>query len=496
MERVDGAGQREVSLGDVGAAVSREWRTAVLVFAATLGIATLLSFVWPTSYQATATVAVQPLSLDPTGTRTSELNIATEQVIVTSRQVAGEAAKELGGVDADDLRDGVSVTIPQDSSALEITATARSAEGAANAANAFAAAYLDYRRNAATELADSISQGIDAQISTLLASLSSSSSSSAKATVSQQIADLRAQKSALTGTTVSPGDVVSRAVAPQSPSSPGLPLFVAAGVALGAMLGFAAALVRDRLNPRVHSAARLARHVDARILDGRRQSQETLARQVSLILDAFRKDAGTSQAQAPLVMIGTDPGRYDPLAMFSDATNLPHSISVMSERGPAGVAEAVGSLPVGAIVAVACVASDAWDEVTAMTEAMAEWGRHPVLVLIAPDVAVEKPEPDTGSAESTPEDSAAETPAEAPADPMPSKPEAVETAPAPPKAKPAPRKAASKPRTAAAPRKRTAKPKPAPDANVSEPPSEPTTTGPTTAGPTAEAQSDPVPESA
>jgi capsular polysaccharide biosynthesis protein len=436
MERVDGAGQREVSLGDVGAAVSREWRTAVLVFTAILGVALLLSFVWPTSYQATATVAVQPLSLDPTGTRTSELNIATEQVIVTSRQVAGEAAKELGGVNADDLRDGVSVTIPQDSSALEITATARSADGAANAANAFAGAYLDYRRNAATELADSISQGIDAQISTLLASLTSSSSSSAKATVSQQIADLRAQKSALTGTTVSPGDVVSRAVAPQSPSSPGLPLFLAAGVALGALLGFAAALLRDRLNPRVHSAARLARHVDTRILDGRRQSQETLARQVSLILNAFRKDAGTPNAQAPLVLIGTDPGRYDPLALFSAAPDLPHPISIMSEHGPAGVAEAVGSLPAGAIVALVCVASDAWDEVTAMTEAMAEWGRQP-----APDVAAKS------SAESTA--------AAAPPEPEAIVPKVDETPPTP---KTAPRKAAPRPR-AAAPRKRVAKPR-------------------------------------
>ena len=386
MERMDGLGQHEVSLGEVGAAVNREWKTALFIFLGTVLVAGLLGWVWPTSYAATATVAVQPLSLDPTGTRASELNIATEQVIVTSRQVATEAATTLGIDDVRDLQDRTTVTIPQDSSALEITVTAPKAEDAAEAANAFATAYLDYRRAAAADLADSISQGIDAQISTLLASLTSESSNQMRISVSQQIADLRSEKSALTGTSIKPGDIVSRAVAPRSPASPGLPLFLAAGIALGALLAFGGALARDRLNPSVHSAARLSRHIDCRILDGRRHDAENLPRQVSLILDAFRQDTGLRANQAPSVVIATAPGRSDPLEVMTRAAKLPRPVRVMSERGAAGVAEAVGKLPRESIFALMCRASDRWDEVTAMTEAMAEWGRAPSLVVIAPDL--------------------------------------------------------------------------------------------------------------
>lgn len=377
MDYTDDVRTGELALGDIGAAVKREWPTAVMVFLATVVAATALAFAWPPTYEATATVAVHPLSVDAAGDRTVELNMYTEQVIVTSRQVASEAVKLFDDTQRPEgLQKRTTVVIPDQSSAMEITVAGATPQRAADAANAVAEAYLAYRQDAATKLANDLISGIDAQISALLTSLSAKSTDSMRSQISQQIADLRSQKSALSATVASPGDIVSRAVPAQSPSSPIKPLYIAVGLVLGSILAFLLAWLKDRLSSRVGSAGRLATRVRCRVHDHRPLPPRDLAPQVLAIMDAHRRAEG--EDDAPRFVVATDVTRVDPALLFADQED----VVPVAATGLAGIADAVAAAGTEAVVAVLCTARDKWREVASMTEALREWGREPAVVAI------------------------------------------------------------------------------------------------------------------
>ncbi len=388
----EGAGTSgTVSLGDIGATLVRRWRSGMAAFLLVLAAAGALGVVWPVSYSATAVVAVSPLALDPNGTRQVELNIATERVIVRSRQVATAAAESLGpDVDPGDLQSRTTVTIPQDSDALEISVSASSPEAASDAANAFAEAYLAYRSDESADFAANVSQGIEAQIDTLLASLTKSTSVATRALVQQQVADLRSQKSALTGTGISPGAIVSRAVTPASPSSPGLALFIAAGIAAATLAGFSMALLAEHLDTKVRSAALLNRQVTFPVVDGRAYDLESLMVHIGFLLDAHRREAGLQRMKAPAVVLLTPGASREEFAhRLRDAGSfeIPESMVVIAEPGEAGVAHAIASEPSGALFVVVCRVKDRLTDVRRIDSALGDWGREPSLVLIAPEPA-------------------------------------------------------------------------------------------------------------
>lgn len=371
-----------MSLDDLWASLKRKRFGATVLFLSVLAGAAAMGLTWPEGYESTAVVAVMPSSID-SPVAPSELNIATEQVIVTSRQVATIAAGLLGtGGDPGDLQDVVSVTVPLDSDALEISVTASDPDVAADTANAFAEGYLTYRNNEALAVAERSTEAIEQEIALLL---DGESIESVSESVRSQVEELRSQQSTLAASVGTVGQIVTRAVAPRTPSSPGLVVFLGAGTAGGVLLAFVGALLLDRLDRRVGSADRLSRHVAARVLDDRRPAVGRLLRQISYTLEAARHDAGSTSATAPAVLLGTRVAMSDHLLldlMRIFPIEVPQALVVVPEAGAAGVLRAVATQPRGALYVVFCQRSDRLADLLDVLRELAAWGRSPALVVI------------------------------------------------------------------------------------------------------------------
>src|SRR5258705_5868010 len=138
--------------GYLGVLRRRWWIVLVL---ACLGVAGAGAYivVSPKAYTATTTVNVVPTGVTQSqggavaGGRTSgSVNLDTETQIVQSSSVAAIAGHALhSALTPTALASNVSVAVPANSSVLQISCQARSAQQAAACANAFAAAYLQNR---------------------------------------------------------------------------------------------------------------------------------------------------------------------------------------------------------------------------------------------------------------------------------------------------------------------------------------------------------------
>lgn len=184
----------------------------------------------------------------PTASDSDEVNLDTEAQLVTSMRTAERAATLADlGVPAAALAARVEITVPPNSEVLEISFSAGTPERAQRGAAAFAEAYLAQRAEAAD--ADA-AEWIDA--------------------LRDRIADLRQQQAsepaiealerelALRQATPNrPGEVISPATLPTSPSSPNRLLYLLSGLVAGLLAGLGAALAAHRLDPRVAAAVDL-----------------------------------------------------------------------------------------------------------------------------------------------------------------------------------------------------------------------------------------------
>lgn len=136
-------------LGDYFSFARRQWP----VFAVAAVLAVALSFallsVLPKSYASSVSVLVSPTGVtsEATGSRTNDsVNLDTEAQVVTSRPVSAAAKDRVESqFTVDQLMSRVSTSVPPNTSILDISFTANTAEGAQLGAEAFASAYLEYR---------------------------------------------------------------------------------------------------------------------------------------------------------------------------------------------------------------------------------------------------------------------------------------------------------------------------------------------------------------
>lgn len=237
------------------------------------------------SYQATSGVLVKPIIINPADAskRTSDLiNMDTESQLVRSAPVVGLAKAALkSNMTQDQLTEAVSVTVPANTEVLQITYTGSSAKAAQQGAQAFTDAYLKYRSaqasgDAKRQLAAAQKQAlyITSQlldVSGKIAGAATNSTDKAFYTSSQQaltsqLTDTRTTISRLTNIVIDPGTVVQSPELPKNASSPSLPLNVAIGLALGALLGLLVAMIRHRRDDRVRSASDLEETLDLPVL--------------------------------------------------------------------------------------------------------------------------------------------------------------------------------------------------------------------------------------
>jgi capsular polysaccharide biosynthesis protein len=376
--------QGSLSIGDLSAVTRRRWPVALATLLVCVVGSLAVGHVWPVSYRASATVAVLPMPLPGQSTQV-DVNMATEQVIVTSQVVAKKAAVIAGeGVTAHQLQKSASIAVPSQSNALEIDVTASSPWAAAREANALASAYLSFRSDQSTRAANDTVAALKARIQVLQQRLDKQLNSRKRADTVQDITNLESEERGIAATVALPGDVVSMAVAPSSPSSPGLALFLAAGLVAGAMLGFAAAMLRERLDRKVRSAARLDRHVPCRVMDSRGETPAASGRRITLVLGAARNsDPSGEPAEVPFIVVPTAGAARTPLVQRLRGSRGAQQVAVTTMTGRDGVAAAVASNALARGVGVVCLADDDLAEVMAIVAELETWSSRADLVVIA-----------------------------------------------------------------------------------------------------------------
>ncbi|MBT0770541.1 hypothetical protein KIH74_16475 [Kineosporia sp. J2-2] len=223
------------------------------------------------SYTATAVVKLASLPDNPLTTSTAAVravNPATESQVVTSSSVAARAAELMKSDDSPAaLSRRVTVTNPLDSQVLRIDYSAASARRAADGANAFAQAYLDFRSEAVQAQIDSLDKELGDQAAALVKQQEkaqklaiTSSDEVTRANAETQVASLtgvleqvRGQRAQLAAASRQAGEQVGSAQPPTGASGITPPVMVAAGLAAGLVGGLVLALLRDRTDQRVRS---------------------------------------------------------------------------------------------------------------------------------------------------------------------------------------------------------------------------------------------------
>jgi uncharacterized protein involved in exopolysaccharide biosynthesis/Mrp family chromosome partitioning ATPase len=274
-------------LSDYTTVLRRRWRRIVAVTCAGAVLAAAYAFLAPKTYTATVLVQVNalPNNANAVGGRTGgPVNMDNEAQAVRSLAVANLVKVRLrSSLSAGDISRNIHVTVPPNSTYLQITCGASSAVAAQKCANAVGHEYLDYRRvtimrllgdgiaaqqRAKTKLSNKIVNlkillltlrhhkgnqlvGSPTQVSDeLQIAALQTSLQSIEAHISQA-QPLYYSLSVRRGTIV--GLISSAATVPSSPSSPRKLLYIPSGLIAGLIVGLAWAFAKDRKDRRVHA---------------------------------------------------------------------------------------------------------------------------------------------------------------------------------------------------------------------------------------------------
>ena len=248
-----------LTLSEQARRIRRRWRTLLTVWILTLLAALLLGLAMPRAYTASTEVRVDPLTTVVTASPSSvqQVDIDTERKIASSQEVIQQAAESEEHLTADQLRSQVSVSSDLGTSILTFTARAGTPEQAVTLADTLAQAYLTQRSATVETAVRQALSRLDEQINLLTAQ---------GPPPEAQIRELRQiQARAMTASRY-PGAIITSGSSTVAVASPDLPYYLAAGLLGGLLLGSAAAMVRDRWDPRVRYADRAADELGLMVL--------------------------------------------------------------------------------------------------------------------------------------------------------------------------------------------------------------------------------------
>jgi capsular polysaccharide biosynthesis protein/Mrp family chromosome partitioning ATPase len=282
-------------LGDYLGVLRRRWWVVLLTTSlATLAAAGYVTLA-PKTYTATATVYVTANAANANqlqGSRTSGvvINMDNEAQIAQSNLVAGPAAKTLHStLPLAKLIKKTSVTVPANTTVMEIGCSASSPRGAAACAQAFGTSYLIVRAAAARGKIGFEAAQLQAREASLLTQaiklkkqLRALKPNSPKRPListqiknaDSQISTLRADISALGGSVnYNPGSILTAAIPPTGATSPQPLLALPSGLLAGLLIGLVLAFVIDRRDDRIHSARDVERFLGLPVLFSMRQKR-------------------------------------------------------------------------------------------------------------------------------------------------------------------------------------------------------------------------------
>ncbi|MFL6057161.1 MAG: Wzz/FepE/Etk N-terminal domain-containing protein [Actinoallomurus sp.] len=269
MDATATGGSRE--LADYLAMLKRRWWVVIAAAALGVALAALLVVVMPKTYSAFTVVNVTATTLD-SGSQSGkqqDINLQTEAQRVRSYDVAERVARDLHTKETPtDLSASVSVNVPNNSTVIYITVDASTAQASRDRAHAFAQAYLDDRRDGATSVLMSQMAALERQINSLSKQLRTMTDKVQKNLVVSQMQALNNKASDLrvTAANVSPGQIITDARLPTSPSDPSLLRYLPSGLVGGLLLGVVLAILLDRTDKRVRTAQDIERVLDLPVL--------------------------------------------------------------------------------------------------------------------------------------------------------------------------------------------------------------------------------------
>jgi hypothetical protein len=257
----------------------RRWQTFVSFAALTIVGFALLGLSLPQRFESTAVVRVEPTGqITPTVKVSDQLNMPTEVRAATAEAVVRAAAQATGSTwSPQALSSSTRVISPQDSQLLEITVSSPDAQQAALGANEVAGAYLEQRAVDAgadvaaerTQLDDRLS-GLKRRLARLDAPPGTDLSAGHTAQIAAlagQVDQLESDRTELDLHTGPNGTLLDGAeVAPHS-STPALPVFLVAGLALECAVGAAATVWSARRDPSVQDGHRMSQLLDVPVVE-------------------------------------------------------------------------------------------------------------------------------------------------------------------------------------------------------------------------------------
>lgn len=217
-------------------------------------IAFLFTLTQSKEYTATATLLFrQPQAAleETTGVVDPTREAATNSELAALPVIAEEAAKRLGGgITGGEIYGQVSVTPSSEGETAAISVTDESPDQAARVANAYAQAYIAFRRKSDR---GQVQEAIDLAEESLAGLNEEQRSSTQGESLERQLDQLKLKQALQTGG----AELVQEATPPSSPSSPHPQRNVLLGIVLGLLLGFGLALVLERIDRRVRSREEL-----------------------------------------------------------------------------------------------------------------------------------------------------------------------------------------------------------------------------------------------
>ncbi|MFW5416272.1 chain length determinant family protein [Nocardiopsis sp. CNT-189] len=267
-------------LRDYADVLRRRWAAVAAGAAGGLLVAAAAVLALPSEYAAATAVQVRPtgpaeLTGERSGRTGGEVNLDTEAQVVRSTEVAAAAGELIGTAEApDELRERVEVTVPPNSSVLEIAYRGASPEAARDGSAAFADAYLAYRADRAREEIDARLDALRGEAEERTADLEGSGSAGGGREAARRealqggLADLDGEIGPLSAlrASLTPGRVISPAVPPESAASPRPVLWLGGGAMAGLAAGLAAAFGADHRDRRLRTGRDVRRAAGAPLL--------------------------------------------------------------------------------------------------------------------------------------------------------------------------------------------------------------------------------------
>jgi uncharacterized protein involved in exopolysaccharide biosynthesis len=268
----------------------RRW--LIVLILTLVGVAGAFAYVTvaPKSYTATAAVDVTPTGAEPgnavVGSRTAnaQVNLDTEAQVMTSTPVATLAAKIMrSSLTSWALAQQIKVTVPPNSSLLNVACTEATATGAANCANDFVKAYLQNRSASATATLNGQIANLTSKLNLLKTQETSltakiaklSRGSAAKLSDEVTLSSIRGQAQQYTNELAqlnineskdAGGSVSTVARPPGKPSSPKKSLILPSGLVAGLLIGLIVAFIVDRRDKRIRGPQDVQRQLDLEVL--------------------------------------------------------------------------------------------------------------------------------------------------------------------------------------------------------------------------------------